>query len=139
MVRPRFPGLNPPKVWKVFSKFLGPELGWSRIRVMESMTTKREIDTISDPKFPGRIAVIEEETGVGRYEGNHPYGIGIGYNLSIYFTDILVYETSYFGDADGLRRAKRDAESFLRGELPVGFYHDSSVTFADVRFDKEKP
>ena len=106
----------------------------------ETTTSRVVVEEWTDDAFPGHAVVIEKETSLStspRTQGNrYPYGIGQAWNLRVYISDILVYDTSYFGDLDGLHRAQSDAHFFLRGQLPPGFY-SGGLTFEDVRYDRD--
>lgn len=87
---------------------------------MSNTTNKRE-KLIRDPKHPGNVAVLTREPS-GRWTSE------------VYVCDILAYSASYHADNRAL--AVQDAESFVREQLPRGFYSDPDLTFADVRQDR---
>jgi len=86
----------------------------------------------------GKVAVISEEIA-DRGSRLSLYGIGRAWKLEVYFSDILVYESSYVGDEAGLERARSDAADILAERVPSYLYpiSGSELTFEDIRFDRK--
>tara|TARA_R100001086_G_scaffold192515_6_gene109760 strand:- start:239 stop:838 length:600 start_codon:yes stop_codon:yes gene_type:complete len=102
----------------------------------------RVVERLRDPEFPDVVVELIEETQPG-YPDQRPefgwwlYGIGRGWEIKVWQRATLIFSWSYFGDEDGRERARSDAKSFARLELPPGFF-ENRLTFNEVRFDGPK-